>query len=115
MTMSPENLPAGGQRLWLAATTAPPVKVPSEMPSRIFRFEDYEDPAPMSPVAELALDVVEMMSKSGLTTVPRDPTDNMIAAAMEISGVTAEQASTIFKAMLAASDEDEVELADLAH
>jgi hypothetical protein len=85
------------------------------MPSRIFRFEDYEDPAPMSPQAELALDVVEMISKSGLTTIPHDPTDNMIAAGMEVSGVTAEQARTIFKAMLAASHENDLELADLAH
>ena len=76
------------------------------MPARIFRFEDYEDPIPNSPLMDMALDVVEIMSKSGLTTIPVEPTDSMIAAGMEVSGVTAEQARTIFKAMLAASDED---------
>jgi hypothetical protein len=79
------------------------MKVLSEMPARIFRFEDYEDPTPNSPLMDMALDVVEIMSKSGLTTIPIEPTDSMIAAGMEVSGVTAEQARTIFKAMLAAS------------
>ena len=64
---------------------------------------------------DMALDVVEIMSKSGLTTIPVDPTDSMTAAGMEVSGVTAEQARTIFKAMLAASDEDGVELADFTN
>ena len=91
------------------------MKVLSEMPARIFRFEDYEDPTPNSPLMDMALDVVEIMSKSGLTTIPHDPTDSMIAAGMEVSGVTAEQARTIFKAMLAASDEDGVELADFTN
>ena len=85
------------------------------MPARIFRFEDYEDKIPNSPLMDMALDVVEIMSKSGLTTIPHEPTDSMIEAGMEVSGVTAEQARIIFKAMLAASDEDGLELSDLTN
>jgi hypothetical protein len=85
------------------------------MPHRVFRFEDYEDRAPMSPLGELALDMVELMSKSGLATVPYEPTDAMVDAAVEASGTAEEQVRAIFKAMIAAFDAEGVELEDFTN
>jgi hypothetical protein len=102
-------------RLWLGFAAAFLVKVLSEMPSRIFRFEDYEDQTPGSPLMETALDVVELMGKSGLTAIPRDPTEDMVTAAMDASGVTEEQARAVFRAMIAVCDDDGLELKDFAN
>ncbi len=60
----------------------------------------------MSPLGQRALDMVEYMGKSGLTTAPREPTDDMVAAGMQASGGTETQVRAIFKAMIAAYDAD---------
>jgi hypothetical protein len=57
MLVLPEGLPADVGRLWLGFAAVFLVKVLSEMPNRIFRFEDYEDQTPGSPVMEMALDL----------------------------------------------------------
>jgi len=111
----PGELPAGCEQSWLVSAAAFYVKVLSEMPSRVFRFEDFEDQAPLSPALELALDVVDIMRESGMATIPYTPTDDMVNAGIEISGATEEQVRTIFRAMLAACDDDGVELVDFAH
>jgi hypothetical protein len=111
----PEELPAGCEQVWLVSTAAFCVKVVSKMPSGNFRFEDFEDQTPLSPALELALDVVTIMGKSGMATVPYTPTDDMVKAGMEVSGATEEQVHTIFRAMLAACDDDGVKLADFAN
>jgi hypothetical protein len=90
-------------------------KVYSEMPHRVFRFEDYEDTAKMSPLREFALDAVEMMGKLGLATVPYEPNEAMVDAAMEASGASEAQVRAVFKAMIAAFDADDLELADFAN
>ena len=85
------------------------------MSTKIVRFEDYQKQTPASPLMELALDFVELIGKSGFVTAPRDPTDSMLVAGMDVSGVNEDQARAIFRAMLAASDDEGVELADFAN
>ena len=74
------------------------------MPDNIVRLDDFERKAVMSPLGELALDMVEFMGKAGLTTAPKDPTNEMVAAGVEASGITATQVRSIFKAMTTAYD-----------
>jgi hypothetical protein len=50
------------------------------MPDNIVRLDDFEHKAVMSPLGGLALGMVEFMGKAGLTTAPKDPTDEMVAA-----------------------------------
>lgn len=77
------------------------------MPDNIVRLEKFKRKAAMSPLGERALDMVEYMGKSGLTTTPRDPTDEMVAAGMAVSGISEAQVRAIFTAMIAAYDADE--------
>jgi hypothetical protein len=88
--------------------------VPVEMPDNIVRLDDFERKAVMSPLGELALDMVEFMGKAGLTTAPKDPTDEMVAADVEASGITATQVRAIFKAMIAAYDASDLGVSDNA-
>jgi|tagenome__1003787_1003787.scaffolds.fasta_scaffold20639855_1 hypothetical protein len=55
------------------------------------------------------------MGKAGLTTIPRDPTEDMVTAAMDASGVTEEQARAVFRAMIAVCDDDGLELKDFTN
>jgi hypothetical protein len=82
------------------------------MPDKIVRLEKFKRKAAMSPLGELALDMVEFMGKAGLTTAPKDPTDEMVAAGMEASGFTATQVRAIFKAMIAAYDTSDLGVSD---
>jgi hypothetical protein len=84
------------------------------MPDNIVRLDDFERKAVMSPLGELALDMVEFMGKAGLTTAPKDPTDEMVAAGVEASGITATQVRTIFRAMIAAYDASDLGVSDSA-
>ncbi|GEO40880.1 hypothetical protein SAE02_50280 [Skermanella aerolata] len=76
------------------------------MPDKIVRLDKFKRKPAMSPLGVRALDMVEYMGKSGLTTAPREPTDEMVAAGMEASGGTETQVRAIFKAMIAAYDAD---------
>ena len=64
---------------------------------------------------EHALDMVEFIGRTGLVTVPREPTDGMVIAGMEVSQVGEEQARAIFRAMVAAADDDGVGMAAFAN
>jgi hypothetical protein len=68
----------------------------------------------MSPLGERALDMVEYMGKSGLTTAPKDPTNEMVTAGIEASGISETQVRAIFKAMIAAYDANGPGVAGLA-
>jgi hypothetical protein len=76
------------------------------MPDKIVRLDGFKRKPAMSPRGQRALDMVEYMGKSGLTTAPREPTDDMVAAGMQASGGTETQVRAIFKAMIAAYDAD---------
>ena len=77
------------------------------MPDKIIRLEGFKRKPAMSPLAERALDMVEYMGKCSLTTAPKDPTDEMVAAGMAAWGGTETQVRAIFKAMIAAYDAEE--------
>jgi|tagenome__1003787_1003787.scaffolds.fasta_scaffold14845776_1 hypothetical protein len=85
------------------------------MRKKIFRFEGQEGGEPNSPLMEHALDMVEFMGRAGLVTVPREPTDGMVIAGMEVSQVAEERVRAIFRAMIAAADDDGVEMAAFAN
>jgi hypothetical protein len=84
------------------------------MPDKIVRLEKFKRKAAMSPLGELALDMVEFMGRSGLTTTPRNPTDEMVAAGMAVSDGTETEVRAIFTAMIAAYDADEPGVAGVA-
>jgi hypothetical protein len=77
--------------------------------TKIIRFEDYRTRPAVSPLMERALNFVELVGKSGFVTVPRDPTGSMLVAGMDAAGVGEDQARAIYRAMLAASDDEGVE------
>lgn len=79
------------------------------MGTKIIRFEDYRTRPAVSPLMERALNFVELVGKSGFVTVPRDPTGSMLVAGTDAAGVDADQARAIYRAMLAASDDEGVE------
>jgi hypothetical protein len=60
-------------------------------------------PVTVSAEMEAALGVLDVIRKTGLALVPPEPTDEMVAAGMAVSGVSAEQARAVYGAMLDAS------------
>jgi hypothetical protein len=85
------------------------------MRTKFFPLDDSEERGPVSPLMNHALDVVEAMCRAGLVTVPREPSDGMVLAGMDAAGVKEPQARAIFRAMVAAADDDGVPLASIAH
>jgi hypothetical protein len=85
------------------------------MRTKFLPIEVSEEQEPNSPLMDHALDMVEFMCRAGLVTVPREPTDGMVLAGMEAGGVKESQALAIFRAMIAAADDDGVPLASFAH
>jgi hypothetical protein len=65
--------------------------------------EVIESQFPVSAEMEAALSVLDVIGKTGLALVPPEPTDEMVAAGMAVSGVGAEQVRAVYSAMLDAS------------
>ena len=58
---------------------------------------------PMSPSAEFALQVLDVIAKSGYVLAPAHPTAKMLAAGARAGGVSEDAAAQVYAAMLAAA------------
>ncbi len=52
---------------------------------------------------QYALDMVQAMSERGLTLVPTEPTDEMLAVATAATGASADEARAIYRTMVESS------------
>lgn len=58
----------------------------------------------LSATLQAALDMVERLGSQGLTAVPVNPTNAMVAAGAKAGGVDPEKALAVYRAMVTAAD-----------